>query len=153
MFDPQMMLLGKALEPLVARLVSGPEDAEAWSEARRLVAAAGEEDAELSAAIEGRDAGALRAIVDGWASGGRLLCVHDREVLKRAMKAYRKSLKVTRLDAESKIGGGPMSAGRESGIVGIVPPPRYPREVWQELARQGRLVDDGRGTYELGPNA
>lgn len=153
MFDPQMMLLGRALEPVVALLASAPDDAEAWSDARRLVAAAAEPDSELAAAIEGRDAGALKQIVDGWTSGRRMLCAHDRDVLKRAMKAFRKSLKVTRLDAESTIGGGPMSAGRDSGIVGIVPPSRYPREVWDELARQGRLVDDGRGTYELGPNA
>jgi hypothetical protein len=69
------------------------------------------------------------------------------------MKAYRKSLKVTRLDAESTIGGGPMSSGRRSRIAGITPPPRYPREVWDELARQGRLVDAKHGIYELPPES
>ena len=44
-----------------------------------------------------------------------------------------------------------MSAGRESNIVGIVPPERYPREVWDTLVRQKKLVDRGRGTYELAP--
>ncbi|MCB9908556.1 MAG: hypothetical protein H6830_12620 [Planctomycetes bacterium] len=75
----------------------------------------------------------------------------DRDVLKRAMKAYRKTLKVTILAAESSLGGGPMSGGRKSSIVGITPPDRYPREVWEELVRQGRLLGGTRGTYELPP--
>ena len=74
-----------------------------------------------------------------------------KETIKRAMKAYRKSLKVTRLDDESSLGGGDMSSGRQSSIVGIRPPERYPLQVWQELARQNRLVDAGYGTFELGP--
>ena len=44
-----------------------------------------------------------------------------------------------------------MSAGRSSNIVGIVPPDRYPREVWDHLVRQKRLVADKQGTYELRP--
>ena len=43
------------------------------------------------------------------------------ETLKSALKAFRKRLKVTRLDAESKLGGGrPTTAGRQSGIVAII---------------------------------
>jgi len=153
MFDPQMMLLSTFLQALVARLESDPADATAWAEARTLVKAAEDEEPELQAALEAQDLEALQAIVAGWASGQRLLTVHDRGVLKRAMKAYRKSLKVTRLDAESKIGGSPMSSGRESAIAGIRPPERYPREVWDELARQERLIDVKHGLYELGPKA
>ena len=67
------------------------------------------------------------------------------------MKAYRKSLKVTRLDAESSIGGGPMSSGRHSTILGIRPPDRYPRSVWDELVRQKRLLGGRHGLYELPP--
>ncbi|MSR63394.1 MAG: hypothetical protein EXS08_13205 [Planctomycetes bacterium] len=92
----------------------------------------------------------MRAVLAEWSANKRTLPEQDREVLRRAMKAYRKSLKVTRLDAESSIGGGPMSSGRHSEILGMRPPDRYPREVWQELARQGRLVARGHGIYELG---
>jgi hypothetical protein len=70
-------------------------------------------------------------------------------VLERALKAFRKRLKVTRLDDESKVGGSPMSSGRRSSVVGITPPERYPPSVWAELARQGRLIADRGGTYEL----
>ncbi len=74
----------------------------------------------------------------------------DTENLKRAMKAFRKRLKLTRLDEESKLGGRYVSSGRKSSVVAILPPHQYPAAVWQELVRQGRLRDRGGGFYELG---
>jgi hypothetical protein len=73
----------------------------------------------------------------------------DKETLKAAMKAFRKRLKLTRLDDESRIGRGPMSSGGKSGVVAITPPDTYPPEVWQELARQGKLKHAGGRMYEL----
>jgi len=154
MFDPQMMLLSTFLQAVVTELEADSAGAQPWAEAAALVKAAGEEeDSDLQAALAGQDLEALKAILAGWSSGKRLLTVHDRDVLKRAMKAYRKTLKITRLDAESKIGGSPMSSGRESDIAGIRPPDRYPREVWDQLAAQERLIDVKYGLYELGPKA
>jgi hypothetical protein len=72
-----------------------------------------------------------------------------KEDLKRAFKAFKKRLKLTRLDAESSIAGGPLSSGRSSGIVAIAPPHEFPQAVWDELTRQGRLKPAGRGMYEL----
>lgn len=71
--------------------------------------------------------------------------------LKHALKAFRKRLKLTRLDHESKLGYGPMTKGsaRNSGIVGITPPNQFPQAVWDELARQGKLKHVGQGLYEL----
>jgi hypothetical protein len=71
------------------------------------------------------------------------------EELKKAYKAFKKRLKVTRLDAESSIAGGPLSGGKRSEIVAITPPHEYPQAVWDELVRQGKLKKAGRGTYEL----
>ncbi len=71
------------------------------------------------------------------------------EQLKAALKAFKKRLKLTCLDDQSRIGVGPMSSGRASGIVGITPPDQYPTEVWEELVRQGRLRRAGGGMYEL----
>jgi hypothetical protein len=73
----------------------------------------------------------------------------SHENLKRAMKAFRKRLKLTRLDEESKLGRSPLSGGKKSSIVAIMAPYGYPREVWEELVRQGKLRDAGRGFYEL----
>jgi hypothetical protein len=75
--------------------------------------------------------------------------VPNAEELKQALKAFRKRLRLTRLDAESNLGGGPLSSGRDSGIVAIAPPQQFPQEVWDELVRQGKLKKAGRGTYEL----
>ena len=69
--------------------------------------------------------------------------------LKTALKAFKKRLKLTRLDAESNLGGGPLSSGRDSGIVAIVPPSQFTPAVWEELVRQGKLKKMGGGTYEL----
>jgi hypothetical protein len=72
------------------------------------------------------------------------------ETLKSALKAFRKRLKITRLDAESKLGGGrPMTSGKSSGIVAIQPPNQFPRAVWDELAKQGKLKYTGNGFFEL----
>ena len=71
------------------------------------------------------------------------------EVLKRALKAFKKRLKLMRLDHESSLGVGPLSGGRPSGIVAITPPDQYPRKVWETLVEQGRLKKSGKGQYEL----
>jgi hypothetical protein len=71
------------------------------------------------------------------------------EELKAAFKAFKKRLKVTRLDAESKVGRNPLSKGGGSGIVAITPPNQYPQAVWDELVRQGKLKKMPGGTYGL----
>lgn len=71
-----------------------------------------------------------------------------KEELKRALKAFKKRLKLTRADDESRLGHGPMSGGGGSHIVAITPPDQYPRALWEELVRQGKLKHAGQGTYE-----
>ncbi len=72
------------------------------------------------------------------------------ETLQRALGAFRKRLKLTRLDHESKLGAHkPMTGGKKLEGLSILPPNDYPREVWRELARQGKLKDMGGGFYTL----
>jgi len=151
MFDSQMALLSTLMAGVASEVGLDPGNSEAWERARQALETTRKKEPELASVIDARDAAALGTIVAQWASGARQLPEQDREVLKRAMKAFRKSLKITVLDAESSIAGGPMSGGRRSAILGITPPSRYPREVWQELARQGRLIDAKHGIYELPP--
>ena len=73
------------------------------------------------------------------------------QILRQALKAFKKRLKLTRLDAESSLGGGPCSGGRDSGIVAIQPPNQYPRELWDTLVKQGKLRRAGAGLYQLAP--
>lgn len=71
------------------------------------------------------------------------------EELRNAFKAFKKRLKLTRLDDESSLGHGPMSSGKSSGVVAITPPHQYPRAVWNALVAQGRLKYAGQGLYQL----
>lgn len=69
--------------------------------------------------------------------------------LKAALKAFKKRLKLARLDDESRLGGRYTSGGGSSGIVGILPPNQYPQSVWDELEKLGKLRRSGQGVYEL----
>ena len=69
--------------------------------------------------------------------------------LRNALKAFKKRLKLSRLDDESSLGHGPLSSGRASGIVAITPPSQYPRAVWDALVAQGKLKYAGQGMYQL----
>ena len=69
--------------------------------------------------------------------------------LKHALKAFKKRLKLTRLDYQSKLGYGPMSNGGGPGVVAIKPPHQFPPAVWAELVRQRKLKHLGEGLYEL----
>jgi hypothetical protein len=71
------------------------------------------------------------------------------EVLKAAYKAFKKRFKLTQLDDASRLGYGPMSSGLRSSITGITPPDQYPRAVWEELVKQGKLKHAGRGMYAV----
>jgi hypothetical protein len=71
------------------------------------------------------------------------------EVLKAALKAFRKRLKLTELDDASRIGRGPLSSGQRSSVAAITPPDQYPRLVWEELVKQGKLKRATHGMYSL----
>ena len=70
------------------------------------------------------------------------------EELKLALKAFNKRLRLTRLDDESRLGHGAMTGGGKSGIVAISPPNQYPKAVWDELVKLGKLKYVGHGLYE-----
>jgi hypothetical protein len=73
--------------------------------------------------------------------------------LKHAYKAFKKRLRLTRLDEESKLNYRPTTGGKGSGIVAIMPPQGFAQAVWEELVKRGKLKPAGHGTYELGENA
>jgi hypothetical protein len=70
------------------------------------------------------------------------------EELKGALKAFKKRLKLTRLDNESRLSKSPLT-GHASDIVAISPPNQYSQAVWDELVRQGKLRKAGGGLYGL----
>lgn len=69
--------------------------------------------------------------------------------VKRALQAFKKRLKLYKLDDESGIGSRHMTGGHSSSVVAITPPDQYPKAVWDELVKMGRLKTSGNGLYEL----
>ncbi len=70
--------------------------------------------------------------------------------LKKAFKAFKKRLKMTQLDDDSKLGHSPLTGG-SAKVVAIQPPSGFGREIWEELAAKGYLKADGGGFYALAP--
>ena len=128
-------------------------DDTAWILAERLLRLAREDDPEIDDSDAGvavllQDAEELTRLVDGWTSGKVTLPDSDKAILKRAMKALRKRLKLVRLDDESSLGGSEMTGGRHSAISAVRPPEQYPEELWAYLTRIGRIRDIGHGLIE-----
>ena len=71
------------------------------------------------------------------------------EDMKKALKAFKKRLKLTRLDEESKLGRSPLTGTGQNRIVSIQPPIGFGKEIWEELADRGFLKRDGIGFYEV----
>jgi hypothetical protein len=65
--------------------------------------------------------------------------------LKRALKAFKKRLKLARLDDESGLSRGT----KTSRIAGITPPTGHPPGIWDELVALGKLRREMGGTYSL----
>jgi hypothetical protein len=72
------------------------------------------------------------------------------EELKKAFKAFKKRLKLTQLDDDSRLGHSPLTGSR-STVVSIQPPSGFGREIWEELADKGFLKRDGVGFYSAVP--
>jgi hypothetical protein len=71
------------------------------------------------------------------------------ENLKRAMKAFKKRLKLTRLDDESGLGHRSIDKSFGAGITAVRAPDRYPQEVWDKLVELGKLQNAGNGLYQI----
>ncbi len=71
------------------------------------------------------------------------------ETLRDAMRAFRKRMKLTKLDHESKLGRSPLTGGKEAEFESILPPHQFPSEVWKTLAAQGELESCGGGFYKM----
>jgi hypothetical protein len=70
--------------------------------------------------------------------------------LKKALKAFKKRLKLMQLEEDSRLGHSPLT-GAKTSVVSIQPPMGFGREIWEELAAKGYLKNDGGGFYQLVP--
>ncbi len=130
-----------------------------WGAMHKLLLKAKVPPAEIMPLVAGRDAAGLKRLLarlagspiveDAPATAAEAKPVIDPDTLAHAMKAFRNRLKLTRLDAESRLGVGPMSGGKKHGIDAIVPPREFPIAVWEALADAGKLRRAGGGFYGL----
>lgn len=72
------------------------------------------------------------------------------EEMKKALKAFKKRLKLTQLEEDSRLGHSPLT-GSKTTIVSIQPPAGFGKEIWEELADKGYLTRDGIGFFALVP--
>jgi hypothetical protein len=150
---PDDWLLSDRIRAATERLEAGldaAEQEELWSSLEAdLAAADADEDADVALPVLEQSLPEVKALVAAWDSGRRPLPRHDREILKLALKAFRKRLKLARLDDESSSGRNPLSKGEHSSILGVKAPEGFARAIWDALIRQGKLRDAGYGLLEL----
>lgn len=154
---PENWLLCSRLRAIHARLAAGTDPAAAtvaWRQAEAAVHAAGaDEDAAVALPVLERDLGELTALLSAWDARKTPLPAWDQAVLKRAMNAYKKRLKLARADDAISSSRNPLSRGASSGILGIRPPDQYEQEIWDLLVAHGRLRDAGDGLLEPATDA
>ena len=68
--------------------------------------------------------------------------------MKKALKAFKKRMKMMQLDEDSRLGHSPLT-GNKTRIISIQPPSGFGREVWEQLADKGFLKRDSGGFFEL----
>lgn len=133
-----------------------------WGAMHKLLLKAKVAPAEIMPLVAGRDQAGLNRLLarlsgspiqEEPAAPKEAKPTFDHDTLAHAMKAFRSRLKLTRLDAESRLGVGPMSGGKKHGIDAIIPPREIPIAVWEALADEGKLRRCGEGFYGLAEEA
>lgn len=147
----------RSLHADIAEAKDGLKVVDAWALAERLLARLPADQGEVARACKERDAAGLLAILDRLEHpeparpavdpGAAQAFTHDDRLA--AMRAFKKRLKLLRLNDESRLGGRYTSGGRTSKIDAIEPPTSHPREMWKLLAAEGKLIDTGDGFYML----
>ena len=152
------------LRQTVSEIQASPDSSksqEAWGLVSRLLSRMPGDHSDVAHVCSERDVAGLDALVDrlehpqpkAAKSGGQGDSADAQEVTQRdkiaAMRAYRKRLKLARLDEESKIGNRQLTGGHKSEIDAIIPPTEFRNAVWQALAADGELKNTGQGFYQL----
>ncbi|MEM8757169.1 MAG: hypothetical protein AAGF47_05230 [Planctomycetota bacterium] len=131
---------------------------DAWSLAERLLARLPVDAGQTAAACRAKDADALDGLIASLESPGSTEAApppaaegrsfsHDDK--SAAMRAFKKRLKLAKLNDESRLGGRYTSGGKTSAIGAIQPPDGFPAAMWPALVAEGRLRDAGQGFYAL----
>ncbi|GAB5495603.1 MAG: hypothetical protein Phyf2KO_06830 [Phycisphaerales bacterium] len=124
-----------------------------WDLAARLVSRFPVDQDAAMEAYKAKDADAFDAIVTSVENPTKAdepeADIEVTHEMREALKAFRKRLKLTRLDDESRLGSNKLSGGLKSDIDAIVPPKEFADSVWKDLAKVGVLRNTGQGFYQL----
>jgi len=135
-------------------------DGAAWGAMQKLLLNSGADSNQVARAVMGRDLPTLDAIIARLKgeepaapptpdTPDEPLPDFPGDQLRDAMKAFKKRLKLTKLDHESKLGRSPLSAGKDAAFDSILPPRKFPPEIWKVLVARGELAEQGHGFYML----
>lgn len=138
-------------------LQAAPDDGGLWGEMHKLLLKSPADSGDAGRLVAMRDLASLVAVVEALQRGDDSKLEEPDEVhfdvapetMKKAMHAFRKRLKLIRLDHESKLGVGPMTGGKKADVDAIMPPQEFDAEVWDALAAAGELKKAGTGFYAL----
>jgi hypothetical protein len=72
-----------------------------------------------------------------------------KEERDKAMKAFKKRLKLYQADAAGSSAPASHLSRERATITAINPPDTFPAEVWEELVEKGKLKKVGRNMYEI----
>lgn len=146
----------------VADEISANENAlktqEHWALVARLIGRTPADPAEAKRVVEEQDAAGLHALLDvlqGKATPAppptapEAASEFSTDDINAAIRAFKKRLKLVRLNDESRLSGRLLSGGHASEVDAIQPPSEFPEAMWKTLVAQGRLVDQGGGFYGL----
>ena len=151
--DPNILT---TLDELVAKISACDDPRRAggeWKQVFKLLQKTSLPAGRAAHVIGMRDVGLLTELIDqlrGPESDAPAAETPSEDVCRKAFAAFKKRLKLTVLDEESKLGRSPLTKGSAASTAAIVPPNEWPDAVWQELARQGKLHYVRDGFYELG---
>jgi hypothetical protein len=133
---------------------AGPE----WGEVQRLLVKAKAAPDAVGRAVVSREPAAIRALIESIrnpdTTPAQPTPVQDgpeipAETLREAMKAFKKRMKLTKLDHESKLGRSPLTSGKDASFDSILPPNQFSSDVWYTLVTRGDLVASGKGFFRF----
>ena len=140
--------------------ITAESDGATWGEMQKALLAAKADSKQVARAIMGRDLATLDsilAVLRGEApqepetpdEPDEPLPDFPGEQLRDAMKAFRRRVKLTKLDHESKLGRSPLTSGKDADFDSIMPPREFPEELWKVLVQRGELEQLGYGFYRI----
>jgi hypothetical protein len=146
------------VEALVPAL-SGDDAGPVWGQIQRLLAKVKADSSLVGTAVATRDVAMLEKTIESMRNpevAPPVVHVPDaplpeipNDLLREAMRAFRKRLKLTKLDHESKLGRSPLTGGKAADFDSIVAPHEYEDDVCRVLVSRGDLIADGPGFYKL----